>query len=64
VTIGVAAAIGAGRMMAGLLFETRATDPTTLAVVACGTMLVAVAAGVVPARRATRVDPIIALRND
>ncbi len=64
VVIGVAAAIGAGRLMAGLLFETRATDPTTLTMVACGTMLVAVAAGIVPARRAMSVDPIIALRND
>ncbi len=64
VTIGVAAAIGAGRLIAGLLFETRATDPTTLIVVACGTMLVAVAAGIVPARRAMSVDPIIALRNE
>jgi putative ABC transport system permease protein len=64
VTVGIAAAIGAGRLMAGLLFETRATDPMTLTVVMCGTMLVAVAAGVVPARRAMSVDPIIALRND
>jgi ABC-type lipoprotein release transport system permease subunit len=50
--------------MAGLLFETRAADPATLTGVACGTMLVAVTAGIVPARRAMRVDPIVALRND
>jgi ABC-type lipoprotein release transport system permease subunit len=45
-------------------FETRATDPATLATVVLATMGLAVAAGVVPARRAMSVDPMIALRNE
>ena len=61
--IGVAGALAGGRLIAGLLFETRAADPTTLGGVVVATMLVALAAGIVPARRAMAVDPMIALRN-
>ena len=62
--IGVVGALAAGRLIAGLLFETRATDPVTLAAVVVATMAVAIAAGIVPARRAMSVDPMIALRNE
>jgi putative ABC transport system permease protein len=62
--IGIAAAVAAGRVIAGLLFETRTTDPATLSAVVAATMLLAVAGGLVPARRAMRVDPIMALRNE
>ena len=62
--IGVGGALAGGRFIAGLLFDTRAADPTTLAVVVASTMGLALAAGIVPARRAMSVDPIIALRAD
>ena len=62
--IGVCGALAGGRLIAGLLFETRATDPVTLAAVVAATMTVAVAAGIVPARRAMSVDPMLALRGD
>jgi predicted permease len=61
--IGVAGALAASRAIAGLLFETRATDPGTLAAVVAATMGLAVVASIVPAHRAMSVDPIIALRN-
>jgi putative ABC transport system permease protein len=48
----------------GLLFSVRATDPATLAVVAGVLIGTAVAATAIPARRASRVDPVIALRAD
>jgi putative ABC transport system permease protein len=62
--IGVTTALAGGRLIAGLLFETRPSDPATLGIVVAATMALAVIAGVVPARRAMRVDPMIALRND
>jgi putative ABC transport system permease protein len=62
--LGVAASLAAGRLIAGLLFETTATDPGTYAIVIAGTMTLALVAGLVPARRATRVDPMTALRNE
>jgi putative ABC transport system permease protein len=61
--IGIAGALAGGRFIAGLLFDTRAADPTTLAAVVVATMALALAAGIVPAHRAMAVDPLIALRN-
>ncbi|MCU1383844.1 MAG: hypothetical protein JWL71_2541 [Acidobacteria bacterium] len=61
--IGVAGALAGGRFIAGLLFDTRAADPATLAAVVVAAMGLALAGGIVPARRAMRVDPMIALRN-
>jgi len=46
------------------LFDTRATDPATLAAVVVATIGLAIVAGIVPARRAMSVDPMIALRAD
>ena len=62
--LGVVAAVAASRLLAGLLFETKTTDPATYGWVIAATMGLAVVAGVVPARRATRVDPMTALRNE
>ena len=62
--VGLAAALAAGRLLSSLLFETTATDPVTYALVIAGTMTLALMAGLAPARRATRVDPMTALRNE
>ena len=68
VAIGVPAALAAGRVassqISGLLFGLRATDPVTIAFAAVLLGLVAAAAAYVPARRASRVDPMVALRNE
>jgi ABC-type lipoprotein release transport system permease subunit len=50
--------------MSGLLTEVEATDPTVFTVVSLVLVLVALAACLIPARRATRVDPIEALRSE
>jgi len=59
---GLAAAFATTRAMAGLLYEVSPTDPWTFALVAAAVVLVALAASYIPARRASRVDPIEALR--
>ena len=64
VTIGLAAALGLTRLMAGLLYGVSTMDPLTFTVVAIVLMLVAMAACYIPAWRAMRVDPVVALRHE
>ncbi|MFW6078570.1 MAG: ABC transporter permease [Gemmatimonadota bacterium] len=62
--IGLAGAVALGRLLSSLLFDVGPTDPATFAVVAGLVTITALAATWVPARRATRVDPIVALREE
>jgi putative ABC transport system permease protein len=63
-TIGVAGALAVTRVLDSLLFGVTASDPLTFAAVSAALVSVLVLAAYLPARRATRVDPIEALRAD
>jgi putative ABC transport system permease protein len=64
VVIGLAGALATTRLLQSLLFEVRPTHPATLGAVSLVLVTIAAAASWVPARRAMRVDPVEALRND
>jgi predicted permease len=64
VTIGLGASFGVTRVMSSLLYGVKATDAATFAAVAAVLSAVAALACYIPARRATRVDPIIALHQE
>jgi ABC-type antimicrobial peptide transport system permease subunit len=62
--VGIAAAVGLGRAARSLLFELQSHDPVAVAVAVVLLAMVALAAGLVPARRAALVNPMSALRYD
>lgn len=62
--IGLVAAFGTSRMLSAILFEVSPTDPVALGAACALLLIVVLIAAYAPARRATRVDPAIALRAD
>jgi predicted permease len=62
--VGVGVALGVTRYLKSMLYNVHANDPATMAGVAILLMFVALAACYIPARRATRVDPMVALRYE
>ncbi len=63
-TLGLAAALAGGQLLGGLLYGIEPHDPLTFLAVAAVLAAVALAANLLPARRATRVDPMVALRYE
>jgi putative ABC transport system permease protein len=64
VAMGVAGSFALTQLIAGFLYDVKPTDPLTFTVVALLLTAVALAASYIPARRATRIDPMTALRNE
>lgn len=64
IALGVAGAFALTRFLAALLFGIKPTDTTTFVMVAAGLFFVSVIACLIPARRATKVDPLVALRYE
>jgi len=62
--IGIAAALGTGRFLASQLFEVKPPDPATYAAVSGALLATGLLACAIPALRAIRVDPMVALRNE
>jgi putative ABC transport system permease protein len=64
IAVGIAGSLALTRLMTTLLYQVKATDPGTFALVAALLALVAFLANYLPARRATRIDPLAALRHE
>lgn len=64
IVIGIAGALGMGRLLEGLMFGITPTDPLTLAAAAVTLGVVAIVAAYLPARRASRADPVEVLRGE
>jgi putative ABC transport system permease protein len=63
-TAGIVLAVPSMRLLIALLYQVRPDDPQVLAMLSLALLSVAVFAGYVPARRATRVDPLTTLRSE
>jgi ABC-type antimicrobial peptide transport system permease subunit len=64
VVAGMSAAFAAGRLLAGLVAGMRPTDPLTFTVMISVLVIAALVASLIPARRAARIDPVSALRQE
>jgi putative ABC transport system permease protein len=64
VTLGMVASFVVARLVASLLFGTKPTDPATFVGMAVLLCAVALVAGFIPAHRASRIDPMVALRSN
>ena len=64
IALGAGGALALGKVVATQLFQTKAADPTVFLGVSAGLVVVALFATLIPARRATRVDPMVALRSE
>ena len=64
ILLGVIGAFATTRVLRSLLFDISPTDPTTLTLVATGLLAIALLSAYLPTRRATRVDPMVALRAE
>jgi predicted permease len=63
-TLGLGGALATGKLLQSFLVRTDARDPVTIAMVVCLLMVVSLVACVIPARRASRIDPVVALRYE
>jgi putative ABC transport system permease protein len=64
IAAGVTATFGVGRIMRGMLYGVQPQDPTTITLIAVGLTAAALVACALPAAKAARVDPVVALRQD
>jgi ABC-type antimicrobial peptide transport system permease subunit len=64
VAVGLAGAVASGRLIAALLYDVTPTDPASIALAIGFLAGVTILAGLIPALRASRVDPMIALREE
>ena len=64
IAVGAVVSLGVASLISAMLFNTEPTDPATFAIMVALLIIVAVLAGYIPARRASRVNPMVALRGN